>query len=145
MIKLNLKPSPADLRQFGFLACGVFGVLGLLLILHWIPVWRLLGSATTPVAYGLWVVGALSAVLSLVAPRATWPLYAGLSIVGYPIGMVLSYVVLAALFYLVFTPLGLLFRLFGRDPLHRRFEPEAETYWVACKTAKKPQDYFSQH
>lgn len=145
MTKLNLKPSLADLRQFGFIACGVFGMLGLLLILHWIPVWRMLGSATTPVAYVLWALGALSAAFSLVAPRANWLLFAGLSIVGYPIGLVLSYVVLAALFYLVFTPLGLFFRLIGRDPLHRRFEPEAATYWISRKTAKKPRDYFRQH
>ncbi len=47
-----------------------------------------------------------------------------------PIGLVISYVILAATYYLVLTPIGLVLRLFGYDPMHRRFDREAKTYWV---------------
>ena len=51
---------------------------------------------------------------------------------------------MAVLFYGVFTPIGLFFRLIGRDPLHRRFQPEADTYWVARRPATDVRRYFRQ-
>jgi hypothetical protein len=44
----------------------------------------------------------------------------------------------------VFTPIGLFFRLIGRDPLHRRFQPEADTYWVGRRPATDVRRYFRQ-
>ncbi len=38
--------------------------------------------------------------------------------------------VMAVIFYLAVTPTALVLRLFGKDPLRRRFEPEAESYWI---------------
>ncbi|MER7175890.1 hypothetical protein [Streptomyces mesophilus] len=38
-------------------------------------------------------------------------------------------VLLATVYYLVVTPIGLLARV-TRDPLDRRWAPEAETYWT---------------
>jgi len=28
------------------------------------------------------------------------------------------------------TPIGMLMRMSGRDPLRRKFEPAAKTYWI---------------
>ena len=42
-----------------------------------------------------------------------------------PIGLALSHVILGAVFYIVFTPVGLVMRLLGKDPLHRRFDRAA--------------------
>lgn len=38
-------------------------------------------------------------------------------------------IVMAILFYAVVTPIGLVMRLTGRDPLRLRLEPEASSYW----------------
>jgi Saxitoxin biosynthesis operon protein SxtJ len=40
-------------------------------------------------------------------------------------------IVLGLLFFVTVTPIGLLMRLAGHDPLSRRFDPDAETYWIA--------------
>src|SRR5262245_4496288 len=120
LIKVNLQPTRTELRQFGFIALGVFGVLGALIHLHWLPAWRLFGAYATPAAYVLWGLAGLSGLFSLAAPQANRALFVGLSVIGYPIGLVLSYVILGALFYLVLTPLGLVFRIMGRDPLQQR-------------------------
>jgi hypothetical protein len=38
--------------------------------------------------------------------------------------------VMGLLFYLTVTPTGLLMRLFRKDPLRLRFDPEAKSYWI---------------
>jgi Saxitoxin biosynthesis operon protein SxtJ len=144
LIKLNLKPTDRELRQFGFIALGAFGLLGALIFWRLVPLWRLFGAAAPTAAYVVWAVGALSALLSIVAPKLNRPLYVGLSVVAYPVGFVVSYVIMGAFFYLILTPLGLLFRLAGRDPLHRRFDASARSYWIKHKAAEKPARYFSQ-
>jgi hypothetical protein len=144
LIRLNLNPTTKELRQFGFIALGAFGLLGTLLYWHLIPLWRLLGAATPAVAYVVWALGALSATFSMVAPRLNRPLFVGLSVVAYPFGVVMSYVIMGAFFFLIVTPLGWLFRLTGRDPLRRRFDAAAKTYWIPHKSAGKTSRYFSQ-
>jgi len=88
VVNLNLKPSPRELKQFGFIALAAFALLG-----GWIA-WRRhllgvdLGETAWTVAYVLWTVGALSAVLSLVFPAGNRPLWVVLMCVAYPIGLV---------------------------------------------------------
>jgi hypothetical protein len=144
LVKLNLNPTAKELRQFGFIALGAFGVLGALLYWHVVPLWRVFGAATPTVAYVIWSLGALSAVLSMVAPKMNRPLFVGLSVVAYPIGVVMSYVIMGAFFFLILTPLGWLFRLAGRDPLRRRLDAAAKTYWIQHKSAGKTSRYFGQ-
>ncbi|MBW2459320.1 MAG: hypothetical protein JRI68_32810 [Deltaproteobacteria bacterium] len=58
--------------------------------------------------------------------------------------MVVSTVLLLALYYLVFTPIGLLARLFGYDPMGRRFERQARTYWQPSQPREGVARYFRQ-
>jgi hypothetical protein len=51
---------------------------------------------------------------------------------------------MALVFYGLFTPMGLLFRLIGRDPLNRRFDPTAQTYWTPHQTVTDGRRYFRQ-
>ena len=61
-----------------------------------------------------------------------------------PIGIVVSHVVLALIYFGLFMPIALVFRVIGRDPLHRRFEPEAQSYWVERGGAPAAKRYFQQ-
>ena len=40
--------------------------------------------------------------------------------------------------------IGLLVRLFGYDPMQRKLEPEAKTYWLEHRTGGNPSSYFRQ-
>jgi MFS family permease len=144
MIEINLRPEERILRQFGFIALGGFLLLAVLAWTESLLFSFGLGGARLSVTIGLAGIGILAALVSLVYPKANRPLYVGLVLVAYPIGFVLSYVIMAALFYLMITPVGLLFRLIGRDPMHRRFEPEAETYWVDARAGRSRESYFRQ-
>lgn len=44
---------------------------------------------------------------------------------------VLGRVAIAVLFFGVLTPLALVMRVWGRDPLRRRLDPDAPSYWLA--------------
>jgi hypothetical protein len=61
-----------------------------------------------------------------------------------PIGFVISIVLLALTFYLVFTPIGLLMRAFGRDSMGLKFDRAASTYWVKHEPVTDPDRYFRQ-
>ncbi len=67
-----------------------------------------------------------------------------LSVVAFPIGFVVSHVVLAVLFFGILTPVGLTLRLLGRDLLDRGFEREKKSYWVDLPQSIQKRDYFRQ-
>ena len=90
-----------------------------------------------------WGLGALVALSVLIDRRVARGVFVGLMIITYPIGLVVSTVALAVLFYLVFTPLGWGMRLAGRDPLRLRTRREA-THWRPVTQDDDPQRIFRQ-
>ncbi|HEX2198849.1 MAG TPA: SxtJ family membrane protein [Burkholderiales bacterium] len=114
-----MRPELPSNRSFGWTFTGIFVIAG---------------------AYGLWQGGAalpwllaLAAVTAVVTlTRETWltPLNRAWMKLGELMGRVVSPIVLGVIFFGVFTPTGVVMRLFGRDAMCRRFEPGASSYWV---------------
>lgn len=94
-----------------------------------------------------WTFTAVFALAALYVPAAAWaaaltggitlwhadwlaPLNRAWMRLGEMLGQVVNPVVLGLIFFVVFTPLGLLLRLGGRDVLARRREPQRASYWV---------------
>ena len=144
MIEINLAPDSRMLRQFGWIALGGFALLALLAWQEWLVFSGGLGSARGTVAGVFLALGAISALFSLIFPAGNRPLYLALTLLSYPIGFVLSYVIMGVLFYGMITPVGILFRVFGRDPLRRRFEPERSSYWIEARDNRPTDRYFKQ-
>jgi ABC-type uncharacterized transport system permease subunit len=120
MLPINRNPSARDLRGFARLWFPLFvAFVGIML-------WWRLDAATAAVS--VWVAGGLLAVGVLASAPLARRVFVGLQIVTYPIGLVVSTVALAVLFYLVFTPIGLVMRLAGRDPLRLRTRGEP-SHW----------------
>lgn len=144
MIEINLRPDERTLRHFGWIAlCG----FSLLAMTAWFEVFLFaagLGGARETVVGAFAGLAGFSAVASVFYPKANLPIYLGLTLLSYPIGFVLSYVIMATLFYLVISPVGLFFRLTGRDPLNRRFDLEASTYWSDSRPRRSKDSYFRQ-
>lgn len=135
LIELKTDPSRRDLRLFACLWCPLFcGALGLVLARH--------GSGTA--ATVTWVLGAAILGLGAAEPRLVRPVFLGLIYLTAPIGWVVSHAVLAVVYYLVVTPIGMLLRITGRDPMARRFEREAPSYWTPAEGDKPPERYFHQ-
>lgn len=144
LVKIDLSPDRARLREFGGVALVAFGLLA-----GWVA-WRGhllglgLGESRQVVAGGLLAVGMFSALASWRWPAANRPLYTVLSLVAWPIGLVVGHAILALLYFGFITPLGLLFRLIGRDVLRRRPDPTATSYWVDRPTTIEKRRYFRQ-
>ncbi len=135
MIDLNLNPDKKELRQFSIALIVATALVGGLL-------WWKLGP--NPWSKGLWLGGPVAGLLGLAIPIAIKPLFIVLSVVAFPIGLVIGTLALAIVYYLMITPIGLVFRLLGRDPLHRRFDPSASSYWIARKQRSGARKYFQQ-
>ena len=142
---INLRPKPRVLRQFGYAAVIGFGLVGAMAWFQFGLFGAGLGSWRVGVAATMATLGALSLVFSLVCPRANLPLFIVLSVVAFPIGFALSYVVLGLLYYGVLTPAGFVLRLLGKDPMARRFETASRTYWVDAQKPRPESSYFRQY
>lgn len=91
----------------------------------------------------LWIsVAVIVAAISLIAPKSLKPMFVGLSIVTYPLGWLISRLLLLVVFFAAVLPTGLVLRLLGHDPMKRRFEPAASTYWESKKTPRDPESYL---
>ncbi len=135
LIALNKNPSRRELLVFGALFALFFGLIGGLI---W---WRF--QAPT-VAYVLWSVAAFITILFYAVRPIRKPIYLGWIHLAFPIGWVISHVAMALIYYLVFTPIGLIMRLFGHDPMERRLNRDAETYWTPHQPSGDPARYFRQ-
>jgi Saxitoxin biosynthesis operon protein SxtJ len=82
--------------------------------------------------------------LGLVRPDWMRWIYVGWMVLAFPIGWTVSQVMVAVMFFGLFTPIGLLFRLIGRDPLHRVRTPERTSYWSPKSTPADLRRYFKQ-
>jgi hypothetical protein len=132
--EVTARPSTRTLRQFAALFLIVFlGTAGLRL-------WRgdtgtlTIATAVTGVAVGL---------VGLVRPDAIRYVYTGWMIAAFPVGWTISRVIVTVLFYLVFTPFALVFRLLGRDAL-RLHRHTRTTYWIDTRGGEPPESYYAQ-
>lgn len=136
IVQINRNPSRRQLNQFGFVWLGFVSLFGLI-------AWFKLGSPG--LAKGLWVAAVAVPVIGWVVPAFMRLVFVGMSYLAWPIGFVVSHLVLAAVFYLVLTPIGLIMRIVGYDPMRRGFDREAASYWVERPAAAaKPRRYFRQ-
>lgn len=144
LLDLNLNPDERTLRQFGFIALGGFGLLA---ACAFYETWMFsfgLGAARAPVAYGLAGLAAVAALFSLFHPKANKAIYVGIAVLAFPIGFVMSYVVLGVLFFGVFAPIGLLLRATGTDPMQRALSKGQPSYWSSARPARSKESYFRQ-
>jgi ABC-type uncharacterized transport system permease subunit len=124
-----------DLRWFGAIFALFFAIVGGLVR------WKFGAPAAGTV---IWLTAAGLTLLYYAMPPLRRLLYLGWMYVAFPIGWVISHVVLAIVYYLVFTGTGLIMRLLGHDPLQRSFEPDAPTYWVEHRPGGDRARYFRQ-
>ena len=75
---------------------------------------------------------AASVFLLAALARPAWlhPLNKAWTMLGVLLGRIVNPVVTAVLFFLVFTPAGIVARLLGKDPLRLKPAREADTYWI---------------
>jgi hypothetical protein len=144
MIEIDFHPDDRTLRQFGWIALAGFGLMAVLAWFEKLVFASGLGEARVPVATALLAVGVLAALIGLVRPQGNRFLFVGLALLAFPIGFVLSYVILTTLFFVVIAPIGIFMRLAGHDPMHRSADPTADSYWRPADPMPPRARYFKQ-
>lgn len=114
----NIKSDKRDLRNFG-LTIGI--ALGLLSAVLW---WK--GKDT----YTIFIYISLAfIILGLVLPRILKPLQIAWMTFAVILGWFMTRLILSVLFYVVFTGIRLLSRLFGKKFLDLKIDKSKTSYW----------------
>jgi saxitoxin biosynthesis operon SxtJ-like protein len=132
---LPLNPSTRTLRQFA----GLW-----ILFMGGSAIWQYLAHGRKELALVLGVLALVVGPVGLLFPRALRPLFVTWLAVAFPIGWTVSRIILMILFFGVITPVAVVCRLFGRDVLKLRRQPQAVTYWMPKERPVDVASYFRQ-
>jgi hypothetical protein len=109
-----------ELRTFGLMVGGIFSIIGL---------WPVLFRGDSPRVWAISIGGALVG-LGLALPSSLKHIHRIWMKIGHVLGYINTRILLGAIFYGMITPMGVIMRLFGKDPMHRTLESGADTYRV---------------
>jgi hypothetical protein len=109
-----------ELRKFGLLVGGVFNVIG---------VWPIVVRGEQNRLWAV-VMGSVLMVLGMLIPRWLQPIHRGWMWIGHVFGWVNTRILLSLVFYGLITPIGLVFRILGKDAMRQAFSETSSTYRV---------------
>ncbi len=133
---VNRNPSTKDLRVFAGLLIPFCG-----LIAYWLQ-----RREFSQEVYGsVFAAGLVVGVVGLFAPRAIRCVYVGWMLAVTPISLVVTYVIMALVFFGVFWPIAWLINARKRDPLKLHFDKQAPTYWEPRRQQTDLRRYFRQY
>ncbi|MBT3305289.1 MAG: hypothetical protein HN377_02280 [Alphaproteobacteria bacterium] len=112
-------PKSGSERSFGIVFAAVFAGIGL---------WPMWDGGLPHVWAGVTATGFLAA--GFFAPKLLAPLNRAWYLFGLGLHKVVNPLIMGLLFFLTVTPIALIMRAVGKDPLNRRFEPDTESYWI---------------
>jgi hypothetical protein len=135
LLEIPRDPPRRHLALFGALLGPFFAMAGWLCLRHF-------GAAA---AYAVWAAGGALWLVFAAVPGSRRPIWVGWMTAVFPIGWIVSHVLVVAFYYLVLTPIALLLRLLGRDTLRRRRGAARESYWVERGPREGTGRYFRQY
>ena len=130
----KLKLDKQSLRKFGVIMGVAFLIITVFIIIR-----------NRHNASGTAIIAALFFIFAFCAPILLKPIYIFWMRLAFVLGWLNTRLILIIIFYLIFTPVGLIIRLFGFDLLDRRIERDKYSYWT--KKDKKifyPSSYEKQ-
>ena len=133
---IPFRPAPRVLRQFAAAWLVFFLALGA----H-----QYLVCQHPAAGVALMGIAVVMGVLGLINPATMRWVFVTWMVVAFPIGWLISLLMLLLMFYGVITPVALLFRMRGRDLLRRRRDPSGTTFWLPKETPRDVRRYFRQY
>jgi FtsH-binding integral membrane protein len=130
---IDFHPSDRKLRQFAVVSAILLGAFAIAMFNRGHEKRALVAA----------VIAAIIGLIGAFLPKALRSIFVGLSILSFPIGWTVSWIVLAVVFYCVLTPFALIMRIGGRDPLRLRDQPHEHSLWTV-RTEPDDASYFRQ-
>jgi hypothetical protein len=107
-------------RKFGFFFTAIF----------WAAAAYAFYVNSTNWLYILGAIGVVFFVVTILKADTLLPLNKLWMKFGLLLGMIVSPIVMGVIFFVIFSPIAILMRLFGRDELRLRFKKQA-THWIS--------------
>ncbi len=106
-------------RAFGIVFTVLFAVIGLWPLIHGgeVRIWSL-------------VLAAVILAVALIRPSLLAPFNRAWMKFGLLLHKITNPVIMGLIFFLTVTPTALIMRAMGKDPLRRKFDPSATSYWI---------------
>ena len=121
-----------QLRTFGIALSIFLGGIGLINFL----------KGHTPQNLWFWGAGIIVLLFTLVVPISIKPIYKAAIFIAHILGWINTRIILGLIYYLLFTPASLIMKLIGKDPLNRKFDKEAKTYWNFREKTPIPKEQY---
>ena len=112
-----------QLRSFGFTVGGIFALIAL---------WPIVVRAEDPRWWAMVVAGCLL-VPAVVFPKSLVWVYKGWMAIGHVLGWINTRIILGMIFYVIVTPIGMIRRWLGKDPMGRQLRPDLDSYRIIRK------------
>ncbi len=122
-----------ELRKFGFMLGLGLNMLGFIMFCR-------------HRSHFIWFSGAGSAVFitTILCPNALAPLKKIMDFVILSISRAISIISLIIAFYLIFTPIAILLRLFNRDLLNEKIDKRVPSYWIKRKDSISSKESYER-
>jgi hypothetical protein len=122
------KSAEPELQKFAITLFCALGILGGFVL------WR---KGETGLFWG--GIGIVVLLVGLLRPRLLGPIYGGWMEISFVMGFFMTHLLLALMYYLIFTPVAVVMKLLGKDPLRLKHDRNAKSYWI-----KRPRKEFSR-
>jgi|HubBroStandDraft_6_1064221.scaffolds.fasta_scaffold568327_1 hypothetical protein len=106
-------------RSFGLVFTAFFALVGVWPLVH-----------RRPLRLWAFFVSAAFLLVALAIPRVLHPLNLLWTRFGRLLSKVTNPIITGLMFYVIFTPAGILLRLFGKDLLRLKYDRSATSYWI---------------
>lgn len=140
--EINWKPDAAELRKFAWsLIIGFPCIATVFFLVKWLK------THAVPDAHGFIMLGGIGTgvgIASLLIRPLARLLYPAWYFLAACIGIVMSNLIFVVMFYGIFTPIGIIMRIIGRDPLNLKWKKGAASHWIDAPPAPPADHYFSQ-
>ena len=113
------KPDKKELRKFAITIFAALGIIGAIIF------WQKGDTGFIFLAVGL-----LFLFLGLIRPKLLGPIYKVWMAFALLLGFIMNHLILAFMFYVIISPIGIIKRMIKKDPLQTRLDPNTKSYWI---------------
>ena len=129
----RLKTGVEDLKKFGITMAVILGLLTCLA-----------GYEDSWAAPYLAVLAVAFLLFGIIKPSFLKHVYLGWMALALVMGFYVTKIIMALLFYGMFTPMGVIGRLFTKDMLDEQADPQAQTYWQPYPKKQDPRKHLER-
>jgi hypothetical protein len=125
----------SEIRKWALVMAALFTIVGLVQYL----IWSHLRAALI-----LWIIATVFLLPGLLIPAALKPVYGVWLKIAAGLAWFNTRLILGLTFYLVFTPIGLIMKLLGKDLIKEKWDSQAKSYWIEREIVPLDQERYEK-